>query len=306
VAEESAISGFARALEERYAVRVIRHRDAAGRERRRGFLSKLETGDLVLLLGTLEQLERVRLDNLARSKLGFLEADRPQRPTARLNTVIVCGLGKVGSAVVRLLLRIEPRPELVVICSPGTPQELTTPLEAQGVRVIRGDAREPATLEQAGLARAYAVAAVFGDDLANLQIGLAARELRPDVHLVLRVFSDVLAERLGALFGINTAYSTSALAAPTLAAAAVLREVQHAFDVGERLFAIETLAVAAGDALAGRSVAELREQADALVTVLRRAGRADCLPLHDARLEPGDEVVVLGDLPALARLRAAS
>jgi len=282
IAGESTASGFARALEERHRVRVIRHRDMAGRERRRGFMSKLETGDLALLLGTLASLEQVRMENMAGSKLRFLEPSLPQRPTlepslpqrptARLNTVIVCGLGKVGSAVIRLLMQIEPCPELVVICTPATPEEATAPLEERGVRVLRGDAREPKTLEQAGLARAYAVAAVFGDDLTNLQIGLAARELRPDVHLVLRVFSDVLAERLGALFGINTAYSTSALAAPTLAAAAVLREVEHAFDVGERLFAIETLTVAAGDVLAGRTMAELREATDTLVRL--RCGRA--------------------------------
>lgn len=304
IAGESTASGFARALEERHRVRVIRHRDMAGRERRRGFMSKLETGDLALLLGTLASLEQVRVENMAGSKLRFLEPSLPQRPTARLNTVIVCGLGKVGSAVIRLLMQIEPCPELVVICTPATPEEATAPLEEGGVRVVRGDAREPKTLEQAGLARAYAVAAVFGDDLTNLQIGLAARELRPDVHLVLRVFSDVLAERLGALFGINTAYSTSALAAPTLAAAAVLREVEHAFDVGERLFAIETLTVAAGDVLAGRTMAELRETTDTLVVVLRRGARRELLPAHDARLEPGDELVLLGDLPALARLRA--
>ena len=304
IAGESTASGFARALEERHRVRVIRHRDMAGRERRRGFMSKLETGDLALLLGTLASLEQVRVENMAGSKLRFLEPSLPQRPTARLNTVIVCGLGKVGSAVIRLLMQIEPCPELVVICTPATPEEATAPLEEGGVRVVRGDAREPKTLEQAGLARAYAVAAVFGDDLTNLQIGLAARELRPDVHLVLRVFSDVLAERLGALFGINTAYSTSALAAPTLAAAAVLREVEHAFDVGERLFAIETLTVAAGDVLAGRTMAELREATDTLVVVLRRGARRELLPAHDARLEPGDELVLLGDLPALARLRA--
>jgi len=32
--------------------------------------------------------------------------------------------------------------------------------------------------------------------------------------------------------------------------------------------------------------------------------RRELLPAHDARLEPGDELVLLGDLPALARLRA--
>jgi Trk K+ transport system NAD-binding subunit len=304
VAAESTVSGFARSLEERYRVRVIRHRDAAGRERRGGFMVKAEAGDRVLLLGAPDDLERVRDDNVAGGKLRFLER-RPMHETMeRFNTVIVCGLGKVGSAVVQLLLRIDPCPALVVVCLPETPHELTAHLEARGVRVVRGDARDVKVLEQAGLQRAYAVAAVVGDDLANLQIGLAARERRKDIHLVLRVFSDVLAERLDALFGINTAYSTSALAAPTLAAAAVLRQVDYAFDVDERLFAAETVAVVAGDAFAGRTVAELREGAGVLAVALRRAGHSTLVPPHDAALEPGDTLVILGDIRDLARLRA--
>jgi Trk K+ transport system NAD-binding subunit len=302
VAAESAVSGVARAVEERYRVRVIRHRDGAGRERRGGLLARIEAGDVVLLLGALDDLERARDENVAGSKLEPLQR-RPMRETMeRYNTVIVCGLGKVGTAVVELLLRIEPCPELVVICLPATPQELTVRLEGRGVRVVRGDARDVKVLERAGLERAYAVAAVAGDDLANLQIGLAARERRKDVHLVLRVFSDVLAERLGTLFGFNTAYSTSALAAPTLAAAAVLPEVEYAFDVGERLVAAETV-VAAGP-LAGCTVGELRERSGVLVVALRRVGGRLQLPPHDTGVEPGDELVILGDVRDLARLRA--
>lgn len=303
VARESDLSGFVRAVEERHRVRVIRHRDAAGRERRGGFLSKLEADDAVLLLGALDDLERVRADNVTGSKLRFLER-RPMHETMeRFNTVIVCGLGKVGSAVVQLLLRIDPCPELVVICLPETPHEQTAHLEARGVRVVRGDARDVKILAQAGLQRAYAVAAVVGDDLANLQIGLAAREGRRDIHLVLRVFSDVLAERLDAIFGINTAYSTSALAAPTLAAAAVLQGIDGAFEVGERLFAAETLGAVAGDRIAGRTVAELREQTGALVVALRRVGGRLLVPPPATSLEPGDELVLLADVRDLARLR---
>lgn len=304
VASESKISGFAQALEERYSVRVLRHRDANGRERRRGFLSKLEAGDLVLLLGTLDALERVRLDNLAGSKLNFLSLSLPQRPTAQLDTVILCGLGRVGFAVTRLLVRSPLRPQLVMICTPETPARAVEELEEQGVRVLRGDPREPSVLEEAGIRRAYAVAALFGDDLTNLQIGLAARGLRPDIHLVLRVFSDVLAERLSTLFGINTAYSTSSLAAPTLAAAAVLREVDHAFDVGERLFGTETVTIRAGGPLAGRSVATIREQTGVLAIVVRRGAETYTLPVHELTFEPGDEAVLLADLQALARLRS--
>ncbi|HMQ30265.1 MAG TPA: NAD-binding protein [Chloroflexaceae bacterium] len=291
------LAGPVAALEEAYGVRVLRLRDRTGRERARPHATGLAPGDVALLLGPAEALERMRATN----QPGGLP---PQRPGGQLDTVIVCGLGKVGSAVARLLATLEPRPRLVAVCEADTPPRLRQELAAQGVRVVLGDARDPEVLEQADVARAYAVAALVGDDLTNLQVGLSARGLRPDVHLVLRVFSDVLAERLAALFGINTAYSTSALAAPTLAAAAVLREVDHAFDVGERLFATESVAVAAGDALGGRAVADLREGADVLAIALRRGGGRLLLPAPELTLAPGDEVVLLADLAALARLRA--
>jgi Trk K+ transport system NAD-binding subunit len=304
VAADSELSGFVDAIEQRFEVRIVRLRDTDGRERERRFMARLDAGDRVLLLGTLEALAQVRLANEEGSKLAFLSATRlPPPPDERLNTVIVCGLGKVGAEMVRLLATLHPAPELVVICKDDTPARLIDDLTRQGVRIIQGDARDPALLIEAGIERAYAVAAVVSDDLTNLQVGLDARKLCPEVHLVLRVFSDVLAERLAILFGINTTYSTSALAAPTLAAAAVLREVEHAFDVGARLFATETLCVRAGDRLDGGTVATLRTRQGLLVTALRRAGEATLLPRHDTRLIPGDEVVLLADLKALARLR---
>lgn len=300
ITPESDLNSAVRAVEERYTVRVVRHRDAQGKPRReRDPLRRLEAGDIVLLLGTLDSLEAARMAN----SLHRREAMPQQRPDPQRNRVIVCGLGKVGTEVLRLLMQHQPRPDLALICTPETPVAATEPFSAAGVQVIRGDARDPQVLGLAGMDRTYTIAALFSDDLTNLQIGLAAREMRPDVHLVLRVFSDVLAERLAAIFGINTAYSTSALAAPTLAAAAVLREVEYAFDVGERLFAAETRTLQVGDGLAGRTVAELRQTADVLVVLIRRAGAGLLLPVLDERLQPGDEAVLLGEISVLARLR---
>lgn len=300
ITPECDLNSTAHAVEERYNVRIVRHRDAQGNPRHeRDQLRRLEAGDHVLLLGALDSLEATRVANSLRPR----ETMPQQRPDQRRNRVIVCGLGKVGTEVLRLLMQHQPRPDLALICTPETPTDATEPFSAAGVQVIRGDARDPQVLGQAGMDRTYTIAALFSDDLTNLQIGLAARDMRPDVHLVLRVFSDVLAERLAAIFGINTAYSTSALAAPTLAAAAVLREVDYAFDVGERLFAAETHTLQIGDGLAGRTVAELRQVTDVLVVLIRRNNTALMLTALEERLQPGDEIVLLGDIRKLARLR---
>lgn len=299
VQPNSQIASFMRSTEERFSVRVLRIRDEAGNERKTGFMQRLEAGFTVTMLGRLHDLEQVRLQNVSDSKIGFLSARQLERPSAEFNTVIVCGLGRIGMQMTRMLVQSRPRPQIVVICMPTTPEKVVEEVAALGVRVVRGDAREASVLQEAGIERAYSVATMFSDDLLNLQIGLSARDLRPDVHLVLRVFSDVLAERLAALFGINTAFSTSALAAPTLAAATVLRGVEQAFDMGAKLYSLKTFQVQAGDRFDGRTVNDLRESANLLVIVLRRAGESTKLPQHELALRPDDKIVVLADIALL-------
>ena len=295
VTTTSALVGFARSVEDGYGIRLLRHRNQTGHERRGDTAQRrIVPGDVLLLLGRMDALARVRSDNLS------VPTPRLPRPSSHYNTMIVCGMGQMGIQVIRLLLAHAPRFEIVAICTPETPQAIITEIARLGVRVLRGDARNVRVLEEAGLAQAYTVASLYNNDLLNVQVGLAARRHRPDIHLVLRVFSDVFAERLSDLFGINTAYSTSALAAPALAAAAVLYDIGYAFDSGERLFATRTVTVQAGDSLDGQRVDDLRDQRGLLVIALRRAGSALVPASLSATLQPDDEVVVLGDLHALA------
>ena len=231
----------------------------------------------IALVGPLPALETVQW------------ANRPH-PTRRNGGLIVCGLGKVGTQVVRLLSRREPRPPLTVICTVETPLRYVEALTAQGIRVLRGDARDPVLLREAGIEEAAALAALYSDDLLNLQIGLAVRSMYPDVHLVLRVFSDVLADRLVDLFGIHTAFSTSALAAPSLVAAALLPDVEAAFDVGDHLLVVRRQIMT--DRRVGQTVAELRA-AGQLPLSLRRGEQYQWLPPDETMIEANDEVELL-------------
>jgi Trk K+ transport system NAD-binding subunit len=248
-------------------------------------------------------LEALRLKNLRGSKIDFL---RPplQHPTEEFNTVIVCGLGKVGYRVVRQLHRLAPRPRIVVVRLDATHDQFIRRIDdLDGVTTILGDARDVNVLREAGLDAAYSVAALTSDDLLNLQIGLAARRARADVHVVLRVFSDALAGKLADMFGIRTIYSTSGLAGPTLAAAAVLGGTSHAFVAGGQLFSTDQVAVCAGSPLDGQSVEDIRDRYDVLVIGLRSAGTLHAPPSLDAVVAPGDEVTLLASLEALARMR---
>jgi Trk K+ transport system NAD-binding subunit len=302
---DSQLSGFVRAIEEQHGIRVLDHHDAAGRPVRRELMRQLSSGDHVMLLGTLGALEALRLKNVRGSKFGFLSALPLQHPTEQFDTVIVCGLGKVGNRVVNQLHRMRPRPRIVVIRLDDGRADLASRIgQLDDVTILVGDARDPNVLRAAGIERAYTIAALTSDDLLNLHVGLAARRERADVHVVLRVFSDALAEKLADMFGIRTIYSTSALAAPTLAAAAVLGGITHAFFAGGGLFSTDQVAVGDGDSLSGDSLERIQSRHSALVIALNRAGHTRALPPLDTTLAPGDEITLLATVEALAQLRA--
>lgn len=307
-----------RELEDRYSVRVLRWESQRGTSISRiASLAqrKLVPGDTVAVLGSLDHLYTLRMQTSAISPVArpgatiVVPAGSPttrplQCPNVQYDTVIVCGLGKVGFRVVNWLIQAQPRPRIVVIHQDDARSPFVRRLaDLDGVIVINGDARDADILHQAGLQRSYSIAALTSDDLINLQIGLEARRHRPDVHVVLRVFSDALAEKLADLFGIHTTYSTSDLAAPTLAAAAVLGGVSTAFFTDGALYAIDHLVVKGRDRLTGRTIATLAAQHDVLVISLTRKGSSQVLPLYDTVIASDDELTILARLDVLARLR---
>jgi Trk K+ transport system NAD-binding subunit len=283
--------------------------------------TRLYGGDRVLLLGTLHNLGEVWKHGHERNKImNTLGIEIPQRITPEYNRVIVCGLGRVGYRVVRALHRMEPRPEIVVICDENTRPRFRREVAALGIRLIDGDARIEDVLREAGISHAYSVAAVTSDTLSNLRIALTARQIRGDVHVVLRVFSEVLAEQLEEMFGIHTTFSSSALAAPTLSAAVVVKDTGYAIDLGERLMATACLVVQPGDEFDGQPIYGLRESLGIVVVAVRRDQQMYVMPHgfamdnkptngHTARgpmdesLRPGDEVVVLADINRISVLR---
>jgi Trk K+ transport system NAD-binding subunit len=216
------------------------------------------------------------------------------------NHVIVCGLGKIGYRVVTQLLSngtdvvvIDNRPD-------GPFSEL---MLGRDVPVLIGDARHPEVLQQAGIKYAQSVAVVTTDDLTNLDIALTARELRPELHIVMRVFNDSLCSKLSSAFNISTAFSTSALAAPTLAAAALGRNITNALYVAGKLLSTVEITVAHDGILDGRLVQTIEDQHDVSVLYYRNKSGEDLRPRGDYRLSTGDELVIIGPLPAISRIQ---
>ncbi len=301
VRKEGLLPETAQLLEAEYGVRVIQVGGAIPKGLDR---VRLQAGTTLTLLGTLAALEAVRVRNLQSPSTWPPETIPRQHPTAERDTVIICGLGKVGYRVVRRLYGLTPRPRIVVINLGDEHTAFVRQVRRmEGVTYISGDASDVETLRAAGIDRAYSVAVLTSDDAANLRIGLAVRGEQPDVHVVLRVFSDDLADQLVTLFGIRTTYSTSDLAGPTLAAAAILSGISRAFYAGGTLFATDEFAVDDKDYSARRTIGDLRARRQVNVIALRRQGQILLVPPADTPLVAGDEVALLAPLDVLRGLR---
>jgi Trk K+ transport system NAD-binding subunit len=116
------------------------------------------------------------------------------------------------------------------------------------------------------------------------------------------MFDQRLAERVRRGFDINTAFSTSQLAAPALAAASTRAAVDYSFYVKDVLLNVSQVTVASGSPLVGETLGGLEEELD-ISTILHC--NDDAMNFHPAPeliLQGGDQIVVFATLESLARL----
>jgi voltage-gated potassium channel Kch len=116
-------------------------------------------------------------------------------PAGQAGHVIVCGLGRLGFGVVRLLKAHVP---LVVVDHAehlhyaDEPTMVAEPV----VPVLRGDMTVKWVLQEAGVERASVVFVLTPDDAANLEAAMLVHELNPAARIVMRVNNSRIARRL--------------------------------------------------------------------------------------------------------------
>lgn len=217
--------------------------------------------------------------------------------------IVVCGLGRVGYRVVKELLRLG---EEVVGIERDAEARFLEEIRQMKVPVLLGDARRREMLEKAHVSEASAVVICTQDDLTNLDIALDARELNPGIKVVMRMFDAQLAEKVRRGFGIHTAFSTSALAAPVFAAAATRAQIDQSFYVDDVLMNMARATIQENSALEDHTVAQVERELDLTVALHKRLESFDPHPGPDVVLQAGDCLVVFASLESLARLRQAS
>lgn len=207
------------------------------------------------------------------------------------NHTILVGLGHLGYRVVQNLSKME-EPVVVIELNPNA--NLTETVQAMNIPVIQDDAARQTVLEAAGIRRAKTIVLCSQNDSMNLQIAVKARNLNPNVRVVIRIFDDDFAESLQQQFGF-VALSATSMAAPAFAASAAGADVTRPITVEGQSLSLGRLTVKENSKLHWRSVSEVESRYNVSIVLLKNQGKPDLHPSGKQILQAGDVLAVLGN-----------
>ncbi|GAB4415689.1 MAG: hypothetical protein Kow00106_11140 [Anaerolineae bacterium] len=203
--------------------------------------------------------------------------------------VIVLGVGHLGTRVVRALRAMQFE---VVAIDQQASAEKHAELSQLSVPLVEGDGRLPATLETAGIRKARALIVCTSNDHMNLEVTMRARDLNPDVRIVVRMWEDRFAEQIQRFMNVEAVLSATDLAAPAFASAALGIEITQTLDVGGVEYSMIRLQVAPGSFLDGQTVEALQNTEDMDIVLHSHEGRVTVHPAPETLVRAGDTVVI--------------
>jgi trk system potassium uptake protein TrkA len=214
--------------------------------------------------------------------------------------VIVVGGGKTGSQLVAQLLGaghqvrvIEDRPAVVERLRRELPEQV----------VLEGDGSEPTVLESAEIEKAQVLAAVTGDDDANLVITTIARFEFDVPRVIARVNNPKNAWLFTPEMGVDVAINQADLLAKLIAEEMSLGDMMTLLKLRKGEYSVVEEKVDPTAMVAGKRIRDVSlPEACTLIAVIRKGDLI--VPHGDTVLEPVDEVIALVHVSQLTQLAA--
>jgi monovalent cation:H+ antiporter-2, CPA2 family len=269
-------------------------------------------------------------DLLTRSKVSIPTALQRElaatRQSAQRDHVVVCGFGRVGQNLARVL----EAQGFEYIALDMDPRQVQAAREA-GDPVIYGDAGQQEILEAVGLENCSVLVISFADPNLALRIIAAVRALRPKLPILVRTQDDAKLDELqqaGATEVVPETLEASLMLASHLLLllnVPVSRVVKTVGDIRGQRYAmmrgifrpdesqsmyrtqafreeLQTVVLPPGAFAVGRSLADLNlDKVEVTVTAIRRDGIVGRQPDASTELREGDVVVLYGTPEALER-----
>jgi monovalent cation:H+ antiporter-2, CPA2 family len=276
-----------------------------------------------LILNNNKRVARFLLNEHAPVRTAVEREDAATREIARREHVILCGFGRVGQNVARVL----ESQGFEYIALDLDPARIRAARQA-GDPVLFGDSADEAMLATAGLGSASAVVISFSDPATALAILHSVRRLRPQVPVLVRTADDARIAELkaaGATDVVPETFEASLMLVSHVLMLlhvpvprvlrtlgdirsnryAVLRNIVRSAAEGEEAGAheeIKSVVVPPGAWAVGRSLREVRGRGvEVTFTGVRRQGILGREPAADTVLRDGDIVVLYGAPDELER-----
>ncbi|MCX7046374.1 MAG: NAD-binding protein [Candidatus Sumerlaeota bacterium] len=216
---------------------------------------------------------------------------------------ILCGFGRIGKIIAQEM-RDSKTPLVVIENKPDRAGEL----ECDGYLSVHGNAMDDTTLEMAGIRRARGLISTLDSDADNVFLILSARQMNPNIHLVVRSESDSAIEKLRRV-GASAVISPLTMGGEIIAQAALRPNVVEFLTATTRgryeRYQIEEVPVSEQSALKDRSLKELgiaREHGIMIIGVRRKTGEESIFnPSADTVIRAGDILIILGERANVSR-----
>jgi CPA2 family monovalent cation:H+ antiporter-2 len=238
--------------------------------------------------------------------------------------VVICGFGRVGQSVARVLERMG----FEYIAMDLDPRRVSAARQA-GDPVMYGDAADENMLKSAGLDHASVVVISFSDTDYAERIVRSIRERRTDVPVLVRTQDDSKLERLQQLGATEVVPETLEASLMLVSHVLLLLDIpvsrvvktvgdirSHRYSMLRNLFRrgdpraldethafreeLHTLVLSPGAWAVGRTIADVKKRgAEISVSAIRRDGIVGREPSRDTELREGDVLVIYGTPEAL-------
>lgn len=206
------------------------------------------------------------------------------------NHVIVLGVGHLGLRVIRALVLMGA--EVVAIDWETTPEK-DAELARLGVPLVLGDGRLAATMQAAAIRQAQAFIVCTANDYMNLEVTMRARDLNPEMPIVVRMWEDQFAAQIRRFFNVKAVLSATELAAPSFAGSALGIEITQTLTINGEDYSMIRLEVAPGSFLDGAAIGMLQQENDMdIVLHGPNEGEVQVHPASDVLVQAGDTLVI--------------
>jgi Trk K+ transport system NAD-binding subunit len=203
--------------------------------------------------------------------------------------VVLCGLGHLGYRVLEQLLHGQVP---VVVLEKVENNPFVTQAKALKVPVLIRDMKEDQALIDAGIERATAIIICSNDDISNLEVAIDSRRMNPRIRIVMRLFEQQLVSKIAGALTIDAAFSSSALAAPVVAAMSLHTSVLSSMSLDGETYVAAEVFIEDASPLIGKSIGTIESQYDLKVLARRpHQGAAHSAPTT-AVLAAGDTLIV--------------